>query len=112
MVQGLKPGVRGSAALKAGHPPAVMAGGKRVAKKTPEEASPPAKDVKRAVDKARSLPAPIRMQSVNLLLSGTLDKLAHDFPTAPVSVRHSRLMPAVAKPHSPKTFVIQQPRKC
>lgn len=30
-----------------------MAGGKRVAKKSSEEASPPEKDVKRAVDKAR-----------------------------------------------------------
>ncbi|KAK7939487.1 hypothetical protein WMY93_002813 [Mugilogobius chulae] len=97
--------------LKAGHPPAVKAGGKRVAKKSPEDSSTPEKDAKRAEKISRPVPAPSRLNQVNLLLSGTLDKLSHDFPETPVSVRHSRVRPAVEKPHCPKTYFIQQPRK-
>lgn len=38
-------------------------------------------------------------------------QLSHDFAETPVSVRHSKVRPAVEKPHSPRTFIIQQPRK-
>ncbi|XP_034042881.1 death associated protein 1b isoform X2 [Thalassophryne amazonica] len=98
--------------LKAGHAPAVKAGGKRVVKKSPEDNTThgsPEKD-RRRCDKVRSLGASNRMQQV-ILLAGTLDKLSHNFPETPVSVRHSRVCPTVVKPHSPRTFVIQQPRK-
>uniref|UniRef100_UPI0037E94033 death-associated protein-like 1 homolog isoform X2 n=1 Tax=Semicossyphus pulcher TaxID=241346 RepID=UPI0037E94033 len=114
MVQQLnKSGARDAHLLKAGHPPAVKAGGKRVAKKGFEESGThgnPEKDSKRA-DKVRSLATSNRMQQVSILLAGTLDKLSHDFPETPVSVRHSKVRPAVEKPHSPRTFFIQQPRK-
>ncbi|XP_068559897.1 death-associated protein-like 1 homolog [Cebidichthys violaceus] len=114
MVQQLsKSGAKETPLLKAGHPPAVMAGGKRVAKKSMEESGghgTPEKETKRS-DKPRSLATSNRMQQVNILLAGTLDKLSHDFPETPVSVRHSKLRPAVEKPHSPRTFSIQQPRK-
>ncbi|XP_034042880.1 death associated protein 1b isoform X1 [Thalassophryne amazonica] len=99
--------------LKAGHAPAVKAGGKRVVKKSPEDNTThgsPEKDRRRCDKVSRSLGASNRMQQV-ILLAGTLDKLSHNFPETPVSVRHSRVCPTVVKPHSPRTFVIQQPRK-
>ncbi|XP_042350827.1 death associated protein 1b [Plectropomus leopardus] len=112
MVQQLsKSGAKETPLLKAGHPPAVKAGGKRVAKKSLEDgATHPEKETKRA-DKLRSVATSNRMQQVGILLAGTLDKLSHDFPETPVSVRHSKVRPAVEKPHSPRTFFIQQPRK-
>uniref|UniRef100_A0A8D3CZW9 Death associated protein 1b n=1 Tax=Scophthalmus maximus TaxID=52904 RepID=A0A8D3CZW9_SCOMX len=112
MVQQLtKSGAKAAPLLKAGHPPAVKAGGKRVAKKGLEESATPEKETKRADKLSRSLATSNRMQQVGLLLSGTLDKLSHDFPETPVSVRHSKVRPAVEKTHSPRTFFIQQPRK-
>ncbi|XP_028292313.1 death-associated protein-like 1 [Gouania willdenowi] len=109
-----KAGTKEAHLLKAGHPPAVKAGGKRVAKKCLDESSghgTPEKESKKS-DKLRSLSTFNRMQQVNLLLSGPLDKLSHDFPETPVSVRHSKMRPSVEKLHSPRSFVIQQPRKC
>ncbi|XP_019723719.1 death-associated protein-like 1-B isoform X1 [Hippocampus comes] len=112
--QGSKSCPKDGRLLKAGHPPAVKAGGKRVAKKGLEEANSnhgtPEKETKRP-DKPRAVSSANRMQQVGLLLAGTLDKLSHDFPETPVSVRHSRVQPAVEKLHSPRTFCIQQPRK-
>ncbi|XP_077436382.1 death-associated protein-like 1 homolog [Vanacampus margaritifer] len=114
MVQGSKSGPKDGRLLKAGHPPAVKAGGKRVAKKGLEEVitnhGTLEKEPKRP-DKPRPVSSANRMQQVGLLLAGTLDKLSHDFPETPVSVRHSRLRPAVEKHHLPRTFCIQQPRK-
>ncbi|XP_053184658.1 death associated protein 1b isoform X1 [Scomber japonicus] len=117
MVQQLsKPGAMETPLLKAGHRPAVKAGGKRVAKKSLEETGTHGtteKETKRS-DKlsSRSLATSNRMQQVGVLLAGTLDKLSHDFPETPASVRHSKVLPAVEKHHSPRTFFIQQPRKC
>ncbi|XP_059198951.1 death-associated protein-like 1 homolog [Centropristis striata] len=114
MVQQLsKCGSKETPVLKAGHPPAVKAGGKRVAKKSLEESGTHGsseKETKRA-DKLRTFGTSNRMQQVGILLSGTLDKLSHDFPETPVSVRHSKVRPAVEKPHCPRSFFIQQPRK-
>ncbi|XP_026231355.1 death associated protein 1b isoform X1 [Anabas testudineus] len=115
MVQQLsKCGGQESPLLKAGHPPAVKAGGKRVVKKSLEESAThgtPEKETRRSEKLSRSLATSNRMQQVSMLLAGTLDKLSHDFPETPVSVRHSKVHPAVEKPHSHRTFVIQQPRK-
>ncbi|KAK5890494.1 hypothetical protein CesoFtcFv8_014012 [Champsocephalus esox] len=114
MVQQLsKSGTRDSPLLKAGHPPAVKAGGKRVAKKGFEDSAShgtPEKESKRS-DKPRTLATSNRMQQVSMLLSGTLEKLSHDFPETPVSVRHGKVRPAMEKPHSLRSFCIQQPRK-
>ncbi|KAM6934303.1 death-associated protein-like 1 homolog [Xenentodon cancila] len=114
MVQQLpKCGVKETRLLKAGHRPAVKAGGKRVAKKSLEETAThgtPEKEAKRS-EKVRPVATSNRMQQIGILLGGTLDKLSHDFPEMPVSVRHSRLRPSVEKPHCPRTFFIQQPRK-
>ncbi|XP_016112923.1 death-associated protein-like 1-B [Sinocyclocheilus grahami] len=109
MVQLSKTGVKNT--LKAGHPPAVKAGGKRVAKKSADDNANVEKETKK-VDKPRSAPTPSRMQHMSLLLAGPLEKLGHDFPETPVSVRHSRVRPSVEKPHVPRiSTCIQQPRK-
>ncbi|KAM7407530.1 hypothetical protein PAMA_003312 [Pampus argenteus] len=115
MVQQLsnKCGAKDTPVLKAGHPLAVKAGGKRVAKKSMKDTGThetPEKKTRRS-DKLsnRLLATSNRMQQVGILLTGTLDKLSHDFP--PTSVRHSKVCPTVVKPHSPRTFFIQQPRK-
>ncbi|XP_051566674.1 death-associated protein-like 1 [Myxocyprinus asiaticus] len=108
MVQLTKTGMRDT--LKAGHPPAVKAGGKRVVKKSGEDNTNVDKEA-RKLDKPRSLPTVSRMQHLSLLLAGPLEKLGHDFPETPVSVRHSKVRPGVEKPHMPRTFCIQQPRK-
>ncbi|XP_030643170.1 death-associated protein-like 1 homolog [Chanos chanos] len=111
MVQQSKTGMRDNLNLKAGHPPAVKAGRKRVVKKSSEENGTPDKDAKRQ-DKPKSLATSSRMQQVSVLMAGPLEKLGHDFPETPVSVRHSSVRPSVEKPHAPRTFFIQQPRKC
>ncbi|KAF4108712.1 death-associated protein-like 1 homolog [Onychostoma macrolepis] len=109
MVQLSKTGARDT--LKAGHPPAVKAGGKRVVKKSTDDNANVEKETKKA-DKPRSLLAPSRMQHLSLLLAGPLEKLCHDFPETPVSVRHSRVRPSMEKPHAPRNSIcIQQPRK-
>ncbi|XP_051565467.1 death-associated protein-like 1-A [Myxocyprinus asiaticus] len=108
MVQLSKTGVRDT--LKAGHPPAVKAGGKRVVKKSGEDNANVEKEARKP-DKSRSLLATSRMQHLSLLLVGPLEKLGHDFPETPVSVRHSKVRPSMEKPHMPRTFCIQQPRK-
>ncbi|XP_063070104.1 death-associated protein-like 1 homolog [Engraulis encrasicolus] len=111
MVQVPKSGTRENLNLKAGHPPAVKAGGMRVAKKSTEETGAAEKETKRP-DKPRPASASSKMHQVSVLTAGTLEKLGHDFPETPVSVRHSRVRPAMEKPHIPRTFFIQQPRKC
>ncbi|TRY66200.1 hypothetical protein DNTS_028310 [Danionella cerebrum] len=109
MVQLSKTGARDT--LKAGHPPAVKAGGKRVVKKSTDENPGVEKEGKR-IEKPRSVVTPSRMPHLSLLLAGPLEKLGHDFPETPVSIRHSRVRPSVEKPHVPRlSFCIQQPRK-
>uniref|UniRef100_A0A3B3B8E8 Death associated protein 1b n=1 Tax=Oryzias melastigma TaxID=30732 RepID=A0A3B3B8E8_ORYME len=103
-----KYGTKENPLLKGGHRPAVKAGGKRVAKKGVEEGAThvtPEKDSKRA-DKPRY---------ALLLTLNVVEQiqtcLSHNFPETPVSVRHSKMCPAVEKPHCPRSFLIQQPRK-
>uniref|UniRef100_A0A672QW56 Uncharacterized protein n=1 Tax=Sinocyclocheilus grahami TaxID=75366 RepID=A0A672QW56_SINGR len=91
MVQLSKSGVKET--LKAGHPPAGL-------------------DFPLHAKLLKSLPTPSRMQHLSLLLAGPLEKLGHDFPETPVSVRHSRVRPSVEKPHVSRISIcIQQPRK-
>ena len=80
--------------LKAGHPPAVNAGGKRVVKRNlGDNASHGTADkVTKSPDKSRKS-RPDKGEGEG-----------HDFPETPVSVRHSRVRPAMDKPHSPRAF--------
>ncbi|KAL6484441.1 hypothetical protein MHYP_G00064860 [Metynnis hypsauchen] len=111
MVQLSKAGMKDTLTLKAGHAPAVKAGGKRVVKKSNEDNGTPEKEGKRP-EKPRTLTVSSRMQQIGILMGGPLEKLGHDFPEIPVSVRHSKVRPSVEKPHIQRTFFIQQPRKC
>ncbi|KAJ7983902.1 hypothetical protein DPEC_G00369950, partial [Dallia pectoralis] len=77
MVQLSKSGVNETPELKAGHPPAVKAGGKRMVKKSYEEGHAthhvnPEREHK--IPKSRSAATSSRMQHIGMLLSGTLDK--------------------------------------
>ncbi|KAK0146484.1 Death-associated protein-like 1-B [Merluccius polli] len=112
MVLQSKCGAKASSDLKAGHPPAVKAGGKRVAKKAFEDTHGTSEKESKRTDKPRSFTTFSRTHQVSILLAGTVDKLGHDFPETPVSVRHSKVRPAVEKPHAFRNFCIQQPRKC
>ncbi|KAK2849817.1 hypothetical protein Q7C36_008600 [Tachysurus vachellii] len=111
MVQLSKTGMRNTVSLKAGHPPAVKAGGKRVVKKNSEDNGTPEKESKRADKPSRSLTTFSRMQQMGILMAGPLEKLGHDFPETPVSVRHGKLRPSIEKLHMQRCFFIQQPRK-
>ncbi|KAK6485128.1 death associated protein 1b [Huso huso] len=113
MVQLSKAGVNENSSLKAGHPPAVKAGGKRVAKKGSEENALPEKETKKPTAEKRSLVVLSKMQSISILLAGTLDKLSREFPAAAASVACNKPRPAVEKLQTPKKlYLIQQPRKC
>ncbi|XP_041116335.1 death-associated protein-like 1-B isoform X1 [Polyodon spathula] len=120
MVQLSKAGVKENPSLKAGHPPAglrlkkIKAGGKRLAKKQGgEENAPSETEAKKPTAEKRSLAVFSRMQSISILLAGTLDKLSREFPAAAASVAYNKPRPAVEKLHTPKKlYLIQQPRKC
>ncbi|CAL8267655.1 unnamed protein product [Lota lota] len=107
-----KSGVKDASCLKAGHPPAVKAGGKRVAKKAFEDNHGNSEKETKRMDKPRSLASYSRTHQVSILLAGSLVKLGHEFPETPVSVRHGKVRPAAEKPHTLRSFSIQQPRKC
>ncbi|XP_028662268.1 death associated protein 1b [Erpetoichthys calabaricus] len=112
MVKLSKSGARVSAALKGGHPPAVKAGRKRVSKKQAnEENGPVEKEAKKpAGEKPRSVVLS-KMQSISILLAGTLEKLGREFPTS-ASIVYQKPRPTIERPHTPRKLVlIQQPRK-
>ncbi|XP_030199646.1 death-associated protein-like 1 isoform X1 [Gadus morhua] len=118
MVLQSKSGVKDASRLKAGHPPAVMAGGKRVAKKAFEDGHGISERETKRTDKprhccrCRSLALYSRTHQVSILLAGTLGKMGHEFPETQVSVRHAKVRPAAEKTHALRSFGIQQPRKC
>ncbi|XP_030199647.1 death-associated protein-like 1-A isoform X2 [Gadus morhua] len=112
MVLQSKSGVKDASRLKAGHPPAVMAGGKRVAKKAFEDGHGISERETKRTDKPRSLALYSRTHQVSILLAGTLGKMGHEFPETQVSVRHAKVRPAAEKTHALRSFGIQQPRKC
>ncbi|XP_039613387.1 death associated protein 1b [Polypterus senegalus] len=111
MVKLSKSGARVSTALKGGHLPAVKAGRKRVSKKQAnEENGPVEKEAKKpAGEKPRSVLS--KMQSISILLAGTLEKLGREFPTS-ASIVYQKPRPTIERPHTPRKLVlIQQPRK-
>ncbi|XP_062862246.1 death-associated protein-like 1 homolog isoform X2 [Trichomycterus rosablanca] len=81
MVQMSKSGLMEAPPLKAGHAPAVKAGGKRVVKKSNEETGTLEKDGRRQ-DKPRSLTSFSRMQQINILMAGPLEKDGFLFVTS------------------------------
>nr|XP_005998024.1 PREDICTED: death-associated protein-like 1 [Latimeria chalumnae] len=54
-----------------------------------------------------------KMQTMNILLAGTLEKLSHKLPMAAAQVAHQKPRPNLEKIVVPKRmYIIQQPRKC
>nr|XP_020020037.1 death-associated protein-like 1 [Castor canadensis] len=98
------------ASLKGGHPPAVKAGGMRIAKK--QELGVLEKHTKKAgLEKTSAIATVAKIQMLDAL-NDTLDKLNHKFPVT-VHTAHQKPTPALEKVAPLKrVYIIQQPRKC
>ncbi|XP_044159974.1 death-associated protein-like 1 isoform X1 [Bufo gargarizans] len=124
--------------LKAGHPPAVKAGGMRVSKKQGnEENVTPEKTAKKSSSEKPRSSVPdgrslltwgavmgiertnyrsavnlTKMQAMNFL-AGALEKLSHEFPAEAAQLAHQKPRPTVEKVILNKRLhIIQQPRRC
>jgi len=96
--------------LKAGHAPAVKAGGMRVARhgKPPahnEVRKPPTEEEQEEY----GLPPPEDKHKQQILVSGTVAKGDKDFPAAAVKAYHDKPQPTHEKPHNTTHHVIHQP---
>ncbi|KAJ1188729.1 hypothetical protein NDU88_005486 [Pleurodeles waltl] len=101
--------------LKGGHPPAVKAGKMRVSKKqVNEESGHIEKNVKKTITEKNSSVTNIgRMQAMNILFGGELEKLSREFPLAPAQMADQKPRPALDKNLLPKKiYLLHQPRKC
>ncbi|XP_013923158.1 PREDICTED: death-associated protein-like 1 [Thamnophis sirtalis] len=97
--------------VKGGRLPAVKAGGMRVSKK-PENASDERSSKFHGKEKPSSAPV-IKVQSINILLTDTFQKLRYTFPAAAAQGAYEKPRPTVEKIVLPKRMcIIQQPRKC
>ncbi|XP_062972575.1 death-associated protein-like 1 [Elgaria multicarinata webbii] len=97
--------------LKVGRPPAVKAGGMRVAKKL--ENAPVERSSKTPGKEKTSSVNIVKTQSMSILLADTLEKLGHQFPAAASQAAHQKPQPTLEKIILPKRMcIIQQPRKC
>ncbi|KAM6459239.1 death-associated protein-like 1 [Liasis olivaceus] len=94
--------------VEGGRSPAVKAGGVRVSKNAPVERS------SKFPGKEKTSSAPIiKVQSMSILLTDTLQKLRHKFPAAAAQGTHEKPRPTQEKIAFPKRMcIIQQPRKC
>ncbi|KAL4608943.1 death-associated protein-like 1 [Arapaima gigas] len=72
-----KSGARDRTTRKVRHAPEVMAAGKKLAKKNPEETMSSEKEARKDANKPRSFLISTRAQSVSLLLSGTQEKVSN-----------------------------------
>lgn len=97
-------------ALKAGHPPAVKAGGMRVVTKHKHEETDEDAYDQKYVDALPEQQVPV--ESLNVI-SGAVAKGNADFPTEAARVALQKPQPSKEKPHSPskKQIRINQPRK-
>ncbi|XP_007435915.1 death-associated protein-like 1 [Python bivittatus] len=97
--------------VEGGRSPAVKAGGMRVSKKL-ENA--PVERSSKFPGKEKTSSAPIiKVQSMSILLTDTLQKLRHKFPAAAAQGTHEKPRPTLEKNVFPKRMcIIQQPRKC
>ncbi|XP_063174406.1 death-associated protein-like 1 [Candoia aspera] len=96
---------------KEGRSPAVKAGGMRVSKKLENG---PVERSSKFPGKEKTSSAPIiKVQSMSILLTDTLQKLRHKFPAAAAQGAYEKPRPALEKITLPKRMcIIQQPRKC
>ncbi|XP_069472481.1 death-associated protein-like 1 isoform X2 [Ambystoma mexicanum] len=98
-----------------GAPLAVKAGKMRVAKKQGnEENGHIEKSIKKtATERNSSITHIGKMQAMNILFSGALEKLSREFPLAPAQMFDQKPRPSLDKIMLPKKlYVLQQPRKC
>ncbi|XP_037654854.1 death-associated protein 1 isoform X2 [Choloepus didactylus] len=96
----------GKLETKAGHPPAVKAGGMRIVQKHPHGGdSKEEKDKDDQEWESPSLPKP------TVFISGVIARGDKDFPPAAAQVAHQKPHASMDKHPSPRTQHIQQPRK-
>ncbi|KAF8793912.1 death-associated protein 1-like [Argiope bruennichi] len=101
-----------SSELKAGHPPAVKAGGMRITQhKVPSHDKPP--EVKKTEgeeeeEEVEVTPSPPKQQ---LIISGVPARGDADFPTEAVQAFHNKPLPSHDYRQVTKPNIIHQPRK-
>ncbi|KAL4684131.1 hypothetical protein H8959_021825, partial [Pygathrix nigripes] len=96
----------GKLETKAGHPPAVKAGGMRIVQKHPHTGD--TKEEKDKDDQEWESPSPPKP---TVFISGVIARGDKDFPPAAAQVAHQKPHASMDKHPSPRTQHIQQPRK-
>lgn len=104
------------AELKAGHPPAVKAGGMRITQsgKTPEKPAAGGDKASKEDDDYVEEPPPPKADPASLLISGAPSRGNKDFPPEAVKSYHEKPLPTHSKPsagHKPSPHMLNQPRK-
>ncbi|XP_014674929.1 PREDICTED: death-associated protein 1-like [Priapulus caudatus] len=97
--------------LKAGHPPAVKAGGMRITQhKTPQESVK--KTEKMSEEDKEEFPEPSPPKAQTVVVAGAMSRGNKDFPPEAVKAMHEKPMPTHdTRPAHQPSKVIQQPRK-
>ncbi|XP_026362487.1 death-associated protein 1 [Ursus americanus] len=96
----------GKLETKAGHPPAVKAGGMRIVQKHPHSGD--TKEEKDKDDQEWESPSPPKP---TVFISGVIARGDKDFPPAAAQVAHQKPHASIDKHPPPRTQHIQQPRK-
>ncbi|KAM7147263.1 death-associated protein 1 [Molossus nigricans] len=96
----------GKLETKAGHPPAVKAGGMRIVQKHPHTGD--TKEEKDKDEEEWESPSPPKP---TVFISGVIARGDKDFPPAAAQVAHQKPHASIDKHSSPRTQHIQQPRK-
>ncbi|BES99813.1 death-associated protein [Nesidiocoris tenuis] len=93
--------------LKAGHPPAVKAGGMRIT----QHKSPKSTEVKLNDEEIINPLKPPQASEKAISISGAPSHGNRDFPAEAVQSFHQKPQPSHEQPHTAKPMNIQQPRK-
>ncbi|XP_028623527.1 death-associated protein 1 [Grammomys surdaster] len=96
----------GKLETKAGHPPAVKAGGMRIVQKHPHTG-----DGKEEKDKDDQEWETVSPPKPTVFISGVIARGDKDFPPEAAQVAHQKPHASIDKHVSPRTQHIQQPRK-
>lgn len=97
--------------LKAGHPPAVKAGGMRITQHKPPKEEKPKESKDKSSDEEEVVASGTSPKTPPLVISGAVVKGDAEFTAEAVQAFHNKPAPSVERRHSGGHKVIQQPRK-